>query len=78
LEDELVWVLRAGSVRLQRIDQCVDASEKTVVDDAVILERLDLDFAVSPFLVYLVLLCADEGALVDIGVYFDVGIIAEL
>lgn len=63
---------------LEAGDQGVDAREQPVVDDALVLERFGLVLALGALLVDLALLGADEGALVDVGVDFDVGVVGEL
>jgi hypothetical protein len=55
-----------------------DALQEAVIDDALVLERLDFMFPLLTFLVNLVLLGSDEGSLVDVGVDLNVGVIAEL
>ena len=57
---------------LQGVQQAADPSEQAIVDDPLILVGLDLVLALESLLVNLVLLCADEGALVDVGVDFDI------
>lgn len=59
-------------------EEGVDADEEAVVDDAFVFEGGDFVFAFEAGLVDLVLLCADEGAFVDVGVDFDVGVVGEL
>jgi hypothetical protein len=54
------------------------ALHQSIVDLTFILESLDLQSALLALGVDLVLLGADEGSLIDIGVDLDVGIIAEL
>jgi hypothetical protein len=83
LEYELVVVCAIAFsllvlVRFEGSQEAVDALCKAVVDDALILERLDLVAALIALLVYLCLFGADEGLLVDVWVYFDVAIIGEL
>lgn len=51
---------------------------EAIVDDAFVPQRLNLVLAPGAFLVDLGLLCADEGFLVDVGVHFNVGVVAEL
>lgn len=50
----------------------VDAFEKAIVYDALVFVGLDFVLALEALLMDLVLLCADEGAFVDIGVHFDI------
>lgn len=63
---------------LQGCEKGIDAFEKAIVDDALILVGFDFVLALEALLMDLVLLGTDEGTLVDIGVYFDVRVIAEL
>jgi hypothetical protein len=63
---------------LQRVEQVVYALDQAIVDDLFILEGLDLVFAIDTLLVDLILLCADERTLVDIGVDLDIGIVRQL
>lgn len=58
--------------------QARDARDEPIIDDALVLVLLDMELALLALLVDLVLLCADEGALVDVGVHFDVGVVREL
>ena len=79
LEDDLVGAVAVlGLVALEGGEQLADALGEPVVDDALILERLDLVAAAFALGVDLVLLGADEGLLVDVGVHFDVAIVGEL
>lgn len=71
----LLGFLREG---VQRVEQVVYAVDEAIVDDLFVLEGLDLVFAIDTLLVDLILLCADEGTLVDIGMDFDVGIVRQL
>jgi len=59
-------------------DQVRDALDEGVVDDSLVLVRLDLGLALLSLLVDLLLLCADKRLFVDIGVDFNVGVITEL
>ena len=43
-----------------------------------VLEAIDAEFALQALLVDLVLLGSDKGSLVDVGVYFNVRVVAEL
>jgi hypothetical protein len=63
---------------LQRVEQVVYALDQTIVDDLFVLEGLDLVFAIDTLLVDLVLLCTDEGTLVNIGMDFNIGIVRQL
>jgi hypothetical protein len=65
-------------VRFERCEQAVDALGEAIVDDALILERLDLVAAVVALLMYLCLFRANEGLLVDVGVNFNVAVVREL
>jgi hypothetical protein len=65
-------------VRFEGREQAVDALSEAIIDDALILERLDLVAAVIAFLVYLRLFGADEGLLVYVWVYFNVAIVRQL
>lgn len=62
----------------QRGQERRDALHQAIVDDALILERLDLMLPLLTLLVDLVLLGADKGPLVDVGVNFDIRVITEL
>ena len=59
-------------MRSQYLQERFNALEEAIVDHSFVFQGLDLVPSVVPLLVYLVLLCADEGALVDIGMYLDV------
>ena len=63
---------------LERRDQVRDALDEGIVDDSLVLVRLDLGLALLALLVNLLLLRPDEGLFVDIGVNFNIGVIAEL
>jgi hypothetical protein len=63
---------------LERLQEAADALGEAIVDLSFVLERLDLVPPLLALLVDLVLLGADKGPLVDIGVDFNVGVIAEL
>ena len=56
----------------QYFQERINALEKAIIDHSFVFQGFDLVPSVVPLLVYLVLLCADEGALVDIGMYLDV------
>jgi hypothetical protein len=62
----------------QGVEEARDALDQRVVDDALVLEGLDLVLALLALGMDLVLLGADEGPLVDIGMDLDVRVIAEL
>lgn len=55
-----------------------DALDEAVVDDALVLEGLDILSPLLTLLVDLVLLGSDEGSLVDVGMDLDIRVIAEL
>lgn len=59
-------------------EEGIDAGEETIVDNAFVFEGGDFVFALEAGLVDLVLLCADEGAFVDVGMLWDVRVIGEL
>jgi len=65
-------------VRFESREEAVDTLRETVIDDALILQCLDLMPSVVTFLVYLCLFGADERLLVDVRVDFDVAVIREL
>lgn len=65
-------------VRAKGGEEGGDALEEAIVDDAFVLEDLDVVFALEAFLVDLGLFGADEGAFIDVGMDFDVGVVAEL
>lgn len=79
LEDELVGVVAIlRLVALQRGEQLPDALCESVVDDTLILERLDLVAAAVAVGVDLSLFGTDEGLFVDVGVHLDVAVVGEL
>lgn len=59
-------------------DQVRDALDEGVVDDSLVLVRLDLGLALLALLMDLLLLRSDERLFVDIGVDFNIGVVAEL
>lgn len=65
-------------MRLQSRKKSVDAVEESIVDDTLVFVGCDLVLALLALLVNLVLLCADEGTLVNVWMNFDVGVVAEL
>ena len=65
-------------MRSQRGQERGDALHQAIIDDALVLQRLDLVLPLLSLLMDLVLLCTDEGSLVDIRVNFDIGIVTEL
>ena len=71
-------VLGVGGMSLEGGQETGYALHQTIVDLLLVLQGLDL---VSPLLTLgmdLVLLGANEGALVDVGVDLDVGVVAKL
>lgn len=62
LEGDLAGVsgLGLGGMGLKGVQEVGDALHQAIVDDALVLERLDLVLALQSLLVNLVLLCADE------------------
>lgn len=65
-------------MRFQGSEETVDALRESIINDALVLQRLDLMPSVVAFLVYLCLFGADERLLVDIRVDFDVAVIGQL
>lgn len=63
---------------LEGVQEGGDALDQGVVDLPLVLERRDLETPVVALLVDLRLLGSYEGALVDIGVDFDIRVIAQL
>lgn len=63
---------------LEGVQQGRYALHEAIVDQALVLVDLDVELALLALLVNLILLGPDEGLFVDIGVDFDVGVIAEL
>jgi hypothetical protein len=63
---------------LEGCQEAADPFDQSIVDFALVLERLDLVLALLTLGVDLVLLRTNEGALVDVGVDFDIRVIAEL
>lgn len=63
---------------LESGEQSIDAAQEALVDDALVLQSSDVVLALQALLVDLVLLGANEGALVDVGVNLDVRVIGEL
>ena len=80
LEDQLIRTAFLGFifVRLQGREEGVDALEKAFVNDAFVLVGLDFVLAFGSLLVDLILLCANKGTFVHVGVDFDVRVVAEL
>lgn len=65
-------------MRLQCCEETAQSFCEAIIDDTLVLERLDLVAAVFALLVDLRLLCANEGFLVDVGVDFDVAVVRQL
>lgn len=65
-------------MRLEGVEEGGDAGYERVVDNALILQGGDLQAAMLALLVDLGLFGADEGALVDVRVDLNVGVIAQL
>lgn len=65
-------------MRIERRYETIDPSEEPVIDDALVLEGLDLLFSLIAVLVDLVLFGANERSLVDVGVNLDVRVVGEL
>ncbi len=63
---------------LEGVEERGDALDQGIIDDALILESLDVILALLALSVDLILLGSDERSLVDVWVYLDVGVIAEL
>lgn len=59
-------------MRLEDIKKVVDAGKETIINDTLVLEGLDLVFALGTLLVNLVLLCSNEGLLIYIWVNLNV------
>lgn len=51
--------------------------DQGIVDDSFVLQGLDLELPLLSFRMNLVLLGADEGPLVDIGMNLNIGVVAE-
>lgn len=65
-------------VSVESSKQLVDTVNQAIVDDLLVLQSLDLVFAIDTLLMNLVLLRADEGTLVDVWVDFDVRVVGQL
>lgn len=78
MEDDLVRVFGALLMRLERREQPVDTAKEALIDDALVFQCIDLLFPVEALLVDLVLFCPDKRTLVDVGMDFNVRVIAEL
>ena len=65
-------------MRLEDVEEVIDASEKTIIDDALVFQSFDLVLSLSTLLMDLVLLRSNERFLVDIGMDFNIRVIAEL
>ena len=76
MKDELFGVGRAPRsfilVGFQGCEEVVDADHEAIVDDALILESGNLMATMISLLVDLILLGSNEGALVDVGMDFDI------
>lgn len=62
-------------VRFEGLQQTIDAGQQAIVDDLFVFEGLNVVFPVDSLLVNLVLFCADEGTLVDVGMNLDIGVV---
>ena len=62
---------------LESDEEGVDTFEEAIVDYALIFVGFDFVLSFGASLVDLVLLRADEGAFVDVGMHFYVGVVAE-
>ena len=78
LIEKRIAVLGFRLVTPQLGQEGIDAPEKSIVDDAFVLEGFDLMLALGSLHVDLALLRPNEGALVDIGMGFEVRIVGEL
>lgn len=58
-------------------DEQREALDESVVDDALVLVCLDLEFSLLSLHVHLALFGPDEGSFVDIGMDLDIRIVAE-
>ncbi len=65
-------------MRFESGEKALNALEEAIVDYTLVFQCLDLQLAHLTLLMDLVLLCTDEGALVDVRVDFDVRVVAEL
>ena len=68
--------MRLVAVRPKRLQEAADALGEAVIDLPFVLERLDLVPPLLAFLVDLVLFGTDKGPFVDVGVDFNIGVIA--
>jgi hypothetical protein len=64
-------------VRLQGSEESIDPFEQAIVDNPLVLVGFNLVLSFESLLMDLILLCADEGALVDVGVDFNVRVVAQ-
>ncbi|KAG9966756.1 hypothetical protein KCU61_g82, partial [Aureobasidium melanogenum] len=64
--------VRRASALDESLEDVVYALDQAIVDNLFVLEGFNLVFAIDTLLVNLILLCADEGTLVDVGMNFDV------
>lgn len=65
-------------MRLQCSEESINAFEKPLVDDPLVLVCLDLVLALESLLMDLILFSSNERAFVNVGVDFDIGIVAQL
>ena len=65
-------------MRLQCSEESINALEEPLVDDSLVLVCLDLVLALESLLMDLILFSSNERAFVNVGVDFDVGIVAQL
>ena len=63
---------------LQGSEESIDPLEQAIVDNPLVLVGFDLILPLESLLMNLILLCTDERALVDVGVDFDVRVVAQL
>jgi hypothetical protein len=76
-EQQLIRVLRVGLVGFEGGEEVVDAENEAIVYYALVLEGGDLVTPPVALLVDLGLFGADKGFLVDVGVDFDVRVVAD-
>jgi hypothetical protein len=65
-------------VRPQGSDKGIDPFKKSIVNDPLVLVGFDFILPFKALLMDLILLCSDEGALVDVGVDFNVRVVTQL
>lgn len=78
LKDQFVRTLVTKGMGFESFGEVCDSVKQAIVYDALVFEGNDLVSTVVAFLVYLILLCTNKGAFVDIGMNLDVRIIAKL